>query len=347
MREDNGDFKKKFQKISAYFSFSVLQLFSISEPVSLQPAQLDQLSVRVAWEDLDPAHLRDLIRSARAEDLEGAGLVARLHPSRPGDPTTESLFESSQIATAHIVGREGLTACGLPLIELILAEYGAGGSVDLNKADGDTCAPGETLARISATAAVLLQAERVLLNFLQRLSGIATQTSRYTRAIGRSRPRILDTRKTTPGWRMLEKYAVARGGGWNHRLGLFDRIMIKDNHLAATGAGTGSCLSDAVRKARASRPDLVVEVEVDTLDQLDPVLDAGADVVLLDNFSDADLLAAMSVVAGRAATEASGGISIERLPRLANLGLDFISCGALVHQSTWVDIALDWDEPAS
>jgi nicotinate-nucleotide pyrophosphorylase (carboxylating) len=195
----------------------------------------------------------------------------------------------------------------------------------------------------------MLAAERIILNFLQRLGGVATQTRRYVDALGKSRTRLLDTRKTTPGYRMLEKYAVACGGGWNHRLGLFDRVMLKDNHLALLGLAETSTslrsptrLAEAVAAARRNAPDLPVEVEVDMIQQIPPVLAAGADVILLDNFAPAQLKKALELIGGRAFTEASGGITLKTLPRLADLGLDFASTGALVHQSVWVDIGLDW-----
>jgi nicotinate-nucleotide pyrophosphorylase (carboxylating) len=181
-----------------------------------------------------------------------------------------------------------------------------------------------------------------LLNFLQRLSGIATYTRAHVRALGDSPTRLLDTRKTTPGYRALEKYAVATGGAWNHRLGLFDRVLIKDNHLAASGATRGDRLAHAVRLARRRAPHLRIEVEIDALDQLDPVLEARADVVMFDNFSLPDLRLAVARASGRTRTEASGGITLATLPALAHVGLDFISTGALVHQSTWIDIGLDW-----
>ena len=142
---------------------------------------------------------------------------------------------------------------------------------------------------------------------------------------------------------MLEKYAVAQGGGWNHRLGLFDRVMLKDNHLAAGGASVGKRLANAVELARTRNPGLAIEVEVDHLEQIQPVLDAGADIILLDNFDDAGLKAAIEQIGDRAFTEASGTINLERLPALANIGLDFISSGALIHQATWVDIGMDWE----
>jgi nicotinate-nucleotide pyrophosphorylase (carboxylating) len=230
----------------------------------------------------------------------------------------------------------------MQLLPLVLDVYGGGMRVTPHVADGDTVRAGTVLARLAGPASRLLEAERVLLNFLQHLSGIATHTATYVRTLGRSRTRLLDTRKTTPGYRLLEKYAVACGGAWNHRLGLFDRVLIKDNHLAAAGATRGERLAAAVRRARARSPELVIEVEVDRLDQLPPVIAAGADIVLLDNFTVPRLRRAVALCRGRASTEASGGITLRTLPRRARLGLDFISSGALVHQSTWVDIGLDW-----
>jgi nicotinate-nucleotide pyrophosphorylase (carboxylating) len=206
--------------------------------------------------------------------------------------------------------------------------------------DGARVPAGAVLATLDGDPRVLLAAERVLLNFLQRLSGIATQTRRHAAALGDSATRLFDTRKTTPGHRMLEKYAVACGGGWNHRLGLFDRVMLKDTHLALLGSNDN--LAAAVARARKSAPALPVEVEVDRIDQIPPVLAAGADVILLDNFTPARLRAAVALIAGRAFTEASGGITLKTLPKLAPLGLDFVSTSALVHQSVWTDIALDW-----
>ncbi len=244
--------------------------------------------------------------------------------------------------------------CGLPLLPLILSAYGGRSTAQLHTHDGARVNPGAILATLTGDSRTLLAAERVALNFIQRLSGVATQTRRHVDALGEGRTRLLDTRKTTPGYRMLEKYAVACGGGWNHRLGLFDRVMLKDNHLALIGFSTppdrGSDartigqhrLSAAVTAARKAEPSLPVEVEIDRLDQIPAVLAAGADVILLDNFSPARLRRAVALIGGRAFTEASGGITLKTLPRLAGLGLDFVSTGALVHRSVWVDIGLDW-----
>jgi nicotinate-nucleotide pyrophosphorylase (carboxylating) len=298
----------------------------------------DSLIKRLTWDDLDLAHLRKLIEFARDEDLAGLGL--RQRPRATGDRSTASLKTAAQQSSADLVAREPLVACGLPLLPLILSAYGGGASAQLRTKDGVSLKAGAVLATFTGDPRVLLSAERVALNFLQRLSGIATQTHRYAAALGNSRTRLLDTRKTTPGWRMLEKYAVACGGGWNHRLGLFDRVMLKDNHLALLGSLDD--LAGAVSRAKKAAPDLPVEVEVDRLDQIPPVLTAGADVILLDNFTPAQLRKAIGLIAGHAFTEASGGITLKTLPKLAGLGLDFASTGALVHQSVWVDIGLDW-----
>lgn len=301
-------------------------------------ALADTLLKRLSWDDLDIASLRKLIELARDEDLAGLGL--RLKPRVTGDRSTAALSTAPRQGSADLVAREPLVACGLPLISPILAAYGGNASVQLLARDGRNLQKGDVLATLTGDPRTLLTAERVILNFVQRLSGIATQTRAYAAALGDGRTRLLDTRKTTPGWRMLEKYAVASGGGWNHRLGLFDRVMLKDNHLALLGSTDD--LATAVARAKKAAPDLPVEVEVDELAQIPPVLAAGADVILLDNFTPARIKKAVTLIAGRAFTEASGGITLKTLPRFADLGLDFVSTGALVHQSVWVDVGLDW-----
>ncbi|MCF3650361.1 carboxylating nicotinate-nucleotide diphosphorylase [Synoicihabitans lomoniglobus] len=304
----------------------------------MSAALSDSLLHRLTWDDLDLAYLRRLVEMARDEDLAGLGL--RRKPARPGDQSTGSLATAPRLARADLAARSDLTVCGLPLLSLILSVYAGGAEVQLRTRDGATLARGDILATLTGDPRTLLAAERVALNFIQRLSGIATLTRRYVQALGDGRTRLLDTRKTTPGYRMLEKYAVACGGGWNHRLGLFDRVMLKDNHLALLGSTDD--LAAAVAKARQHAPTLPVEVEVDRLDQIPPVLKAGADVILLDNFPPARITEALALINGRALTEASGGITLETLPGFAGLGLDFVSTGALVHQSVWVDVGLDW-----
>ncbi len=301
---------------------------------------IDTLIKRLTWDDLDVAHLRRFIELARDEDLNGLGLLKK--PARTGDQSTAALATPPRTARAVLVARLPMVVCGLPLIPLILAAYGKRATVQPTARDGRLVAKGTALATLDGDPRILLAAERVILNFLQKLSGIATQTHDYVACLGSTRTRLLDTRKTTPGYRMLEKYAVACGGGWNHRLGLFDRVMLKDNHLALLGSTDD--LGMAVTRAKKAAPDLAVEVEVDRLDQIPPVLAAGADVILLDNFPPAKIKRALALINGRAFTEASGGITFKTLPRYGNLGLDFISTGALVHQSCWVDIGLDWPD---
>ncbi|HUJ42234.1 MAG TPA: nicotinate-nucleotide diphosphorylase [Opitutaceae bacterium] len=324
----------------------------------------DQLVQRLQWDDLDLVHLRRLVEMARDEDLAGLGL--RRRPVRAGDISTASVAGAPRQGAAALVAREPLIVCGLPLVPLILSAFGGRVSAQFCARDGAAVAAGGLLATLHGEPRVLLTAERTLLNFLQRLSGVATHTRRHVAALGRSRTRLLDTRKTTPGYRMLEKYAVACGGGWNHRLGLFDRVMLKDNHLSLLGLGwKGPTIADAhdrgvasglaftqnrpvarlaaaVAEARRSAPGLPVEIEVDHPRQIPAVLSAGVDVVLLDNFSVPQLRGAVARISGRAFTEASGGVTLKTLPRLARLGLDFVSTGALVHHSVWVDIGLDW-----
>ncbi|MDD2765043.1 MAG: nicotinate-nucleotide diphosphorylase [Opitutaceae bacterium] len=324
----------------------------------------EKLIQRLQWDDLDQAYLRRLVEIARDEDLAGLGLSRR--PLHTGDLSTASLPAAPRQGAALLVAREPLVVCGLRLVPLVLSAFGGRVTVQFGARDGTSVPAGGTLATLHGDPRILLAAERTFLNFLQRLSGVATHTRRHVEALGSGRTRLLDTRKTTPGYRMLEKYAVACGGGWNHRLGLFDRVMLKDNHLALLGGGASappapdskpgqlrnpeprahhpgaSPLAAAVAAARRTAPGLPVEIEVDLPGQIPAALAAGADVVLLDNFTLPRLRRAVAQIKGRAFTEASGGITLKNLPRLAGLGLDFVSTGALVHHSAWVDIALDW-----
>lgn len=304
------------------------------------PAIASRLARQMTWDDLNLRHLDGLIERARKEDLEGYGCA--VPPGLTGDLTSKLLPSDVAGGKARLVAREPLVAAGLPLISRILARYGEGTHSRLIAADGDSVEPGSVMAEISGPARSLLEAERVLLNFVQHLSGIASLTREYVRALGDSPTRLLDTRKTRPGFRVLEKYAVAMGGGFNHRMGLFDRVMLKDNHLAAAGTCEGSALRAFLESARAACPHVPIELEVDSLSQIPPALEAGIEILLLDNFSIGALRQAVELVGDRAATEASGKITLESLPGLAGLGLDFISTGATVHQATWVDIGLDW-----
>ncbi|MEN8661793.1 MAG: carboxylating nicotinate-nucleotide diphosphorylase [Lentimonas sp.] len=294
---------------------------------------------RLSWSDLDPEYLRQLVGLAKIEDLAGAGLATR--PERLGDVTT-ALMPEGAMGHAQLTAREPLTICGLGLVQATLNGYGDSCRFEPKVEDSQALVKGDAIGVLSGPSGPLLQAERVLLNFLQHLSGIATETRRYVDALDGSDTALLDTRKTLPGYRVLQKYAFACGGGHNHRIGLFDRVMLKDNHLEVAGATGGNRLTETVALAVNTCQDLAVQVEVDSLEQIPPVLEAGADIILLDNFSHADLKSAIQLIDGRACTEASGGIQIDTLPALGELGLDFISTGAPIHQSTWKDIGLDW-----
>lgn len=298
-------------------------------------ALLSQLN----WADLDTDYLRQLVGLAKIEDLAGAGLAAR--PERLGDVTT-ALMPEGATGSAQLTAREPMIICGLGLVQIALDAYGEGCDFEANIQDGGSVVAGDVLGKLTGPSGPLLQAERILLNFLQHLSGVATETRNYVDALKGSETVLLDTRKTLPGYRVLEKYAFACGGGHNHRIGLFDRVMLKDNHLAVAGATGGDRLTETVRLARTACADLAIEVEVDALEQIPPVLEAGADIILLDNFSNEELKEAITLINGRACTEASGGIQIDTLPTLGSLGLDFISTGAPIHQSKWKDIGLDW-----
>ena len=209
--------------------------------------------------------------------------------------------------------------------------------------DGQKVAAGKTLLKISGSSRAILSAERVALNFVQRLSGVATATAQFADAVRGTKTKILDTRKTTPGWRRFEKFAVKSGGGKNHRIGLFDMVLIKDNHLVALRNEKPNAIAAAVLRARQKFPKLKVVVEADTLAQVAQAADAGADGILLDNMSIAQLRQAVKIVRGRAKTEASGGVNLKTVRAIAATGVDFISVGAITHSARAVDIGLDFE----
>lgn len=304
----------------------------------LSSKEPDRCCQRLTWSDLDPAPIRALIELAKNEDLNGVGLSSGT--STPGDHSSQ-LLPPSQHVEAQLTARTPITPCGIHLAPLVLSAYSDQLAFSATCEDGDSLHAGDTIGTVSGPVQALLSAERPLLNFLQKLSGVSTLTRRYVDALGDTTTRILDTRKTTPGYRVLEKYAVACGGGWNHRIGLFDRVMLKDNHLAAFGENPRQSAIDAVSESRRRNPSLLVEMEVDTFEQIEHALAASADVILLDNFTPTELEEAVAIIGNKAVTEASGGITLETIPNIASLGLDFISTGATVHQSTWIDIGLD------
>ncbi|MEC7881895.1 MAG: carboxylating nicotinate-nucleotide diphosphorylase [Verrucomicrobiota bacterium] len=268
-----------------------------------------------------------LIKSALSEDIGS------------GDVTTNALIPQDSFASGAMIAKEPLVVAGIDLAIASFKELDD--SVDfsvevLDGQDGDFFQP---LLRIHGPARALLTAERTALNFLQRLSGIATLTAKYVKQVEGTRAKILDTRKTIPGWRILEKYAVVCGGGMNHRIGLYDQAMVKDNHLVAVGGN----IIEAVLRIRENYPDIKVEVEADTVQQAQSAAEAGADIILLDNMSYDELRQSVELINGRSSTEASGGITMETVREVAETGVDYISIGALTHSAPSVDIGFNFD----
>jgi nicotinate-nucleotide pyrophosphorylase (carboxylating) len=277
-------------------------------------------------EPLPDLLIAPIVRAALAEDL-----------GRAGDVTAQACIPAEARLSAVFATRKPGVIAGLACARLALAELDPAGRFEPLVADGAQVEAGAQLARVEANARALLSAERTGLNLLGRLSGIATLTQAYVQAVAGTRARIVDTRKTTPGLRALEKYAVRCGGGVNHRFGLDDAILIKDNHIAACGS-----VGEAVRRAKAFAGHLMkVEVEVDGLDQLDAALEHRPDVVMLDNFSLDDLREAVRRAHGRAVLEASGGVNLSTVRAIAQTGVDVISVGALTHSVSVLDIGLD------
>jgi nicotinate-nucleotide pyrophosphorylase (carboxylating) len=258
-----------------------------------------------------------------------------------GDLTTEACVSADSVGRAELRAREPCVFCGAELIREVFAQVDPRVVVEVRVPDGASVAAGATILALRGPARSLLEGERVALNFAQRLSGVATLTRAYVDALpSGSRTRITDTRKTTPGLRVLERYAVRCGGGHNHREDLAAGVLIKDNHIAAAGG-----VAPAIDRARAHAPHSSrIECEVDTLQQLSLALAQHAEIVLLDNFGDADIVEAVRMVAGRALIEVSGSVSCERVASIARAGVDVISVGALTHSARAIDLGLDWDE---
>ncbi|MGO4685982.1 carboxylating nicotinate-nucleotide diphosphorylase [Hyphomicrobium sp. 2TAF46] len=267
------------------------------------------------------------VRSALDEDL---GLS--------GDITTDATVSPNARSVALLAARKPGIVSGLALAEAAFRELDPACDFTVQIADGCAAFAGDTIARISGKSRAILSAERVALNFMGRMCGIATLTRRYADAVAGTGAQIVDTRKTTPGLRAFEKYAVRCGGGHNHRFGLFDAILIKDNHIVAAGG-----IEAAIRAAKATAGHMTkIEVEVDTLEQLEIVVREGADCVLLDNMGPADLRKAVGIVAGRCLTEASGGVNLDTVREIAATGVNMISVGALTHSAPVLDLGLDF-----
>ena len=280
-----------------------------------------------AIEPLDPGQYREIVRRTLAEDFGW------------GDVTTETVIDRHQKARAVMLAKAACIVAGLDIASEAFRQMDPAVAVTVHHHDGERCEPGSVIAEYRGYAAAMLTAERTALNFLQRLSGIATFTRQFVDAAA-GRITILDTRKTTPMLRALEKYAVRVGGGSNHRSGLDDGILIKDNHIRLAGG-----VAPAVTRMRKANREMPTEVEVTSLEQLDEALGAGAEIVLLDNMSTPDIIEAVRRCRGTTKTEISGGVTLARMPELAATGADFVSIGALTHSAPAVDLSFEI-EPA-
>lgn len=275
------------------------------------------------------AAIDDIIERALAEDAPW------------GDVTSEAFLPASASATARLVPREPGILSGIGVFARVFELVDPGTAIELLAADGDRFEAGAVLARVDGGARSVLRAERIALNLSQRMTGIATATARYVEAVAGTRARIVDTRKTMPGLRILDRQAVRDGGGHNHRYSLSDAVLAKDNHLAVLAA-EGVELGDAIRLARSRIGHTTsLEVEVDRLDQIEPVVSAGVDTIMLDNFTLDELREGVAIVAGRALVEASGGVNLATVADIARTGVDIISVGALTHSVVALDLGLD------
>ncbi len=269
--------------------------------------------------------LKHLIHAALEEDLGS------------GDLTTDAIIDPEVPGKASLIARERLVLAGLPVFKQVFLELNPETEFEEYFNEGDVVQAGETVCRLTGPLAQILKVERTALNFLQRMSGIATLTRQYVEKANSSKAKILDTRKTVPGFRWLDKYAVRTGGGFNHRFGLFDGILIKDNHIAVAGS-----ISTAVGLARKKSPHtLKVEVEVENMEGVEEALKAGADIIMLDNMDLRQMRKAVNMVNGRALVEASGGINLNTIKDVAKTGVDFISVGALTHSPKAADFSLE------
>ncbi len=280
--------------------------------------------------EIDFTRVDELIKLALLEDL-----------SDLGDTTTKAVIPAGLNATAVLKAKEDLVCAGLTVAAKVFVQVDRMVKFEACVNEGDFCPKGTILAKVYGSARALLTAERTALNFLQRLCGVATVSRCYAEALKGTGTKVLDTRKTTPGYRNLEKYAVAVGGAQNHRIGLFDRIMIKDNHRELAGLEGAGGIGRSVAKAREQYPMLEVQVEADSLEEVHEAIAAGADYILLDNMDNATMAEAVRINNHQAKLEASGGITFERLAQIGQLGVDYVSVGALTHSVKSSDISLD------
>lgn len=268
--------------------------------------------------------LRRIIETALYEDIGS------------GDITTQATVTADLVSQAELVAKENFTLAGIDVAAEVFRFIDPAVSFERLIEDGESVRKGDVLAWLKGPAVALLQGERVALNLLQRMSGIATLTARFVREVAETDAMVVDTRKTMPGLRVLDKYAVRAGGGTNHRMSLYDGVLIKENHIAAAGG-----ITVAIERARARAPHTMkVEVETTTIAEVSEALEAGADIILLDNMSLEQLREAVQLIAGRAKAEASGGVNLETVRDIAETGVDLISVGALTHSATAVDISM-------
>lgn len=273
----------------------------------------------------DQVLLDKTIKSALEEDMG------------PGDITTDAIIDGNATGKAVLETREDIVLAGLPVFMRTFTLIDPEISFETFYEDGQEVSAGNVICNVSGSMSAMLKAERTALNFIQRMSGIATLTREYVSKASSEKVKILDTRKTVPGLRFLDKYSVTMGGGYNHRFGLFDAVLIKDNHIAAAGS-----ITDAVKSSKNGTPsETKIEVEVESLDDVREAIDAGADSVLLDNMTVDEMKKAVEFIKGRVLVEASGGISLDNIKEIAHTGVDFISIGALTHSVRAVDLSLE------
>jgi len=274
----------------------------------------------------------------QAEQFRAIVSAALAEDGAADDVTSKPIIAADAVASGALMFRRGGVLAGLAIAALSFATVDPKILVDAHAADGEFVQPGSVVARISGPARGMLASERVALNFVGHLSGIATLTRAFVEAVSGTKARICDTRKTTPGLRVLERYAVRCGGGFNHRFNLSDAVLIKDNHIAVADS-----VAQAVARARASAaPGLIIEVECESLEQVHAALECGVDAVLLDNMAPDLLRAAVAITRGRAVSEASGGITLDNVREIAQTGVDVVSIGALTHSAPSADVALDF-----
>jgi nicotinate-nucleotide pyrophosphorylase (carboxylating) len=277
----------------------------------------------VPFAPLDAGLYREIVRRALAEDLGW------------GDVTTDAIVAPSLRARGVILAKSSCVVAGVDVAAETFRQLDPSVVFTVLKADGMACEPGDLIADVRGSAASMLTAERTALNLMQRMTGIATMTHRFVQATNGGIT-ILDTRKTTPTLRALEKYAVRAGGGTNHRSGLDDGVLIKDNHIRLAGG-----LEEAVRRMKAADPQMAIEVEAQSLEQVDQAIQSGADIILLDNLSTDQMKEALARIAGRAKVEISGGVTLDRIPELAATGADYVSVGALTHSAAAADLSFE------